>query len=587
MMIAWRVLFLTSLIFAMQLGQGVAGIGPSVSSISGQVVTETGTPIKHARVSLIGQTNEVRQLTATDGDGQFFFSGIPSGRYLLQAVKPPYLPAFYGAKRINRPGTPIAVSNGSGLSGLSIHLTMASAVEGRVTDRWGMPLTGASVAALRLGINPVTGERSATETSSVVTDDRGVYRAYGLLPGEYLIAVRPPSAATLGAIDSETRQLKVGEVDQVLQNARQGPSSQAVLPGTSVVFAPIYYPGTSDSGSSTIVTLEAAQERQGVDISFLSLPSRRIFGTVTAPATIAPASVEITVTLSSPDSAIPKFVFYKSIRADADGHYVVSGVPPGSYVVRARTGLGTTGRATAAARADAIFWANQTTVIRDQDQEVTLALQPAVRITGRVQVLSRVPPTPKDFTSMRIGLRPVGEGGSAGYQPFGQVSENGSFVIDGVVPGKFRFMPLVSSRPNLLLYSVRLGEKDLLEFPIEVQRPLDGVTVSFTDNPSEVAGSLFDQTGRPASDYFIVFFSTDRTYWTPLSRRILSVRPGTDGSYLARNLPAGDYFAAVVTDLVPEDLVNPQFLDGLALLSVKINVVEASRTVQSFRLSRK
>ncbi len=67
-------------------------------------------------------------------------------------------------------------------------------ITGIVRDIGGRPVPGVNVRVLKLGYNAVTGERTlgAPSTGSVgLTDDRGEYRAYGLPPGGYLVAVVP------------------------------------------------------------------------------------------------------------------------------------------------------------------------------------------------------------------------------------------------------------------------------------------------------------------------------------------------------------------------------------------------------------
>src|SRR6185295_16284435 len=77
------------------------------------------------------------------------------------------------------------------------------------------------------------------------------------------------------------------------------------------------------------------------------------------------------------------------------------------------------------------------------------------------------------------------------------------------------------------------------------------VVMTFTDRPSELAGALEDAAGRPATDFFVVAFPTERALWTTASRRIRTTRPGTDGAFSLKGLPAGDYFLAAITDVEP------------------------------------
>jgi hypothetical protein len=49
--------------------------------------------------------------------------------------------------------------------------------------------------------------------------------------------------------------------------------------------------------------------------------------------------------------------------------------------------------------------------------------------------------------------------------------------------------------------------------------PLDW-TVTYTDKPTSPTGVLQDRSGRAATDYYILVFSSDREHWTPGSRRV-------------------------------------------------------------------
>jgi hypothetical protein len=119
---------------------------------------------------------------------------------------------------------------------------------------------------------------------------------------------------------------------------------------------------------------------------------------------------------------------------------------------------------------------------------------------------------------------------------------------------------------------------------LDVAGATDDITVTITDTPSELTGTLVDSSGRPATDYFIVVFSTNRKYWTDQSRRIREVRPATDGSYVCRNLPKGDYFVAVLADLAPGEAFDSTFLDSLVTAAQVVTIADGIKTSQSFRI---
>ena len=61
-------------------------------------------------------------------------------------------------------------------------------------------------------------------------------------------------------------------------------------------------------------------------------------------------------------------------------------------------------------------------------------------------------------------------------------------------------------------------------------------------------------------------------------------RPGNDGKYIVRNLPAGEYFVAALTDLAPGDTSDPAFLAQVAASAAKVTVTDGATTVQAFKI---
>jgi hypothetical protein len=84
----------------------------------------------------------------------------------------------------------------------------------------------------------------------------------------------------------------------------------------------------------------------------------------------------------------------------------------------------------------------------------------------------------------------------------------------------------------------------------------------------------------PASDYFVVVFSKDLSYWKPGSRRIAMARPTSTGAFSVRNLPAGDYLIAALTDVEDGEWFDPTFLAQLvpAAKALTIRAGEVTKT---------
>jgi hypothetical protein len=139
-----------------------------------------------------------------------------------------------------------------------------------------------------------------------------------------------------------------------------------------------------------------------------------------------------------------------------------------------------------------------------------------------------------------------------------------------------------------ILQSAVVNGQDVLDVPVEISpgTTISDAVLTFSDSHSELTGTLQTSAGTPAPDYFIVAFSQTRTYWTPQSRRLKSVRPGTDGRFTIRDLPAGDYFIAALTDVDPDEWQTPAFLDQLVPVAIKISIMSGGRVIQDIRVVR-
>ena len=251
----------------------------------------------------------------------------------------------------------------------------------------------------------------------------------------------------------------------------------------------------------------------------------------------------------------------------------------------------------------ASFWASADLSVNGVDlSDVVLRLQPGMNVSGKIVFEGSTAP-PADVTKTRVSLTPPPAGSSAIELmastvlggTLATVSDDGTFVIKGVVPNKYRVT--VTGQGVLMgqqlpgstwkLKSAMFNGRDVSDLPMEVRPNEDasGLVVTFTDHPTEISGSVVDRAGRPAPGFPIVVFSTDRAYWTVGSRRIQQVRPSSDGKYKLSGLPAGEYYVCAVTDLDQNQLYDPSALDALAAGSFKITLADGEKKVQDLKLA--
>jgi hypothetical protein len=104
------------------------------------------------------------------------------------------------------------------------------------------------------------------------------------------------------------------------------------------------------------------------------------------------------------------------------------------------------------------------------------------------------------------------------------------------------------------------------------------------DRPTELAGTVVDEKGQPATEHTLLLYPVDRKYWTPQSRRIRTLRAGSDGSYIFRSVPPGDYRLTTLMDPEPGIWYDPQVLEQLDTTSIRITLLEGDKKVEHVRV---
>jgi uncharacterized protein (DUF2141 family) len=574
------------------------------SSLAGIVVNESGRPVKGARVSLGG--GAVSRSEISSATGEYFFDKLPEGRYSINANRTRYLAGSYGQKRPDRSGTTIQLGDGEQKKDLKITLFSGAVISGTVFGDDGEPVQNAQVRASKYSMR--TGVRRLQQSNNASTDDRGMYRLYGLTPGEYVIsatsnnqdfgpqmnlemALAIEKAAATAAAAGGDANVRTSFTNGVLTL----PGGQTIEAPAPVTFAPTYYPGAISPSGAMSVTVAGGEERQGIDITLMKVQTATITGMVVSAA--GPLPQNITISLQPTDEAA-QGMGGSSARVTPDGRFTLRTVPPGQYnvVARATTAVrvpvpGAPGGAGGVQEVQTTQTVSTGRALVSVDgsplSNVIVTLDGGKTVSGRVLFEGGMPP---DLNRSRItaSLQLSQTGPSIGVAPPqpAVVNADGTFKFTNVSPGRYTLR--VGGAQNYATKSSIVRGRDSLDYPFEVDNEdVNDALVTMTANyvPTELSGMITDQTGKPAVDYTIVVFSSDQQFWTAGSRRIQTSRPATDGKYLLRGLPPGQYQIAALSDLEPGMQYDPEFLRALVGASTRVTLGDGAKVTQDLRIT--
>ena len=154
---------------------------PATGVIDGKVVNENGQPMAGAGVFIRAINSPGNARTAfTDVDGKFRISGLEPALYVVTSNAPAYtsVPTDPAAPTYYRIGDTVRVE-----------LIRGGVITGTVLNAVGEPVVAVRVRAVL--IRDARGEIPkimAFGFNEQATDDRGVYRIYGLRPGTYIVS---------------------------------------------------------------------------------------------------------------------------------------------------------------------------------------------------------------------------------------------------------------------------------------------------------------------------------------------------------------------------------------------------------------
>ncbi len=565
-------------------GRGASGSGV----ISGDVSTSEGgavTPLRRALVTISGTGLVGSRQAVSDDAGHFVFDGLAAGRFTITAEKPAYLKTYYGSRRPGRPpSTPIVLAERQQITDLNVAVLRGAVIDGTVRDENGRPVPSAQVTsqlvALKDGERGVTPARGTLDWA--VTDDRGHYRLYGLMPGEYTVR------AGGGGVIGNAHQITDAEIEAAARELRDPSVNAGAVATPNLARNSVYFPGVTDLASAQTFSLDIGEERDGVDI--VNPLSAAVAGVLTDILMVAPDGTPLTnVSIGVANVPMKSTMFSPGfLRPGVDGHVVSQQLAPGTYQFYGRGAI-----VDAAGGALMPLWLRQEIVVDSRNmQQFVLRFSQGRTVSGQLRLTGMgsspavTPAAGIDTSKTRLTLAPVLTiPGSAIPTSPADVGVDGGFTFTQVPAGRYRLS--VQSQAGWSPLSAKLGDRDVLDTPFEVTADEDvrGLSVALVNSLTEISGLVSDALGRPSPEYSVVVFPADKDLRGNAPRRHSGlVKIGSDGRYRVEGLPPGDYLLAVIVDADPPQLNDRVFLEQIAAGAIAIHLAEGQKLTQDLKI---
>jgi|RhiMethySRZTD1v2_1073278.scaffolds.fasta_scaffold00038_87 carboxypeptidase family protein len=442
-------------------------------------------------------------------------------------------------------GRVVTVSFSGGARSLDLALTGGAAVSGTVVDSAGEPFQGITVSALQVRYE---GGRAVARAFgwTRVTDDRGRYRLFGLVPGSYLIV------ASLEAVEFSPKDSATG-------------------------FAPLYYPSTPHIEAAQMLRLASGSDLSGTDLTFATSSVVRVAGKA-LDFMGQPLVGRVLLGVSQRSANIT--TDSRVVKTEKEGSFEFTDVPPGDYVVQAIAEAGFGGPAE--------FGSEYVTVTDRDPPPVVVPTSRGATLEGHFIVEGAQDPPMRAFslhaTPLDLDRSPVGGRGPSGLA----IHDNRLFYLTGL-HGVMR-LSVPSTLPGWYLKSITIGGVDVTDRSYDfgfAEATLSDAEIVLSTSAARIAGSIERLPNGDVAGATVIAFSTNRDLWFDGSRHIKQTSSAPNHSFEVTGLPAGEYFVAAVDVLSPLDVQSPETLESLVSRAARVTVREGAVSEVTLSLIRR
>jgi protocatechuate 3,4-dioxygenase beta subunit len=392
----------------------------------------------------------------TDSEGRYKLSNVAAGKYVLMAHAPAYVVHTSDRRRRGNSGKSLNVAENENVDNVDITMTRGGVVTGKVTDEDGRPVIAETVTIFRLDQQ---GKRIATDAREPFgreeTDDRGIYRIFGIEAGRYLVAA--------------------------------GSSPEEINTRMGAFYRRTFHPGATDESKAKVIEIKPGGENENVDIR-IARPTRgyTASGRVIDADTGRPVpGVMIHYGILKETPGTTNFSFeLVNWPTNSAGEFRLEGLSPNNYKVGV------------ANPDNRDFYSDQVEfeIVSGDVTGLEIKLSRSASISG-VAVVEGSRDQAIIAALSKIELHAVGDSGTnLGDRLFvrtGTINTDGTFKISPVRPGRKRIRADTHMASNYISF-IRMEQNgaEVKDLDIEAGEQVSGVRLVFAYGAAVIAGRV-------------------------------------------------------------------------------------------------
>ena len=396
----------------------------------------------------------------TDQDGNDRIDALPAGSFRLAPVTQAYALANSQSVPEMR-GQTINVVDGEAVEGVDFKLVRGGVITGRITDVDGNPVIGELVGVH--GSN-VRNETWFFENARNRTDDRGIYRIFGLAAGEYRVSVGQDNPSAI--------------------------VSNMARPGS--FYSKTYYPGTTTQSEAKVLELKEGAELSNIDFVVgrlsdgFAISGRVVDNTGQPVPTVSVAYARI----ETGKQGLGGMNFIT--LTDAEGKFRAEGVQPGKY------GVFTLGGPTQPRTLYSEM--SQFEVVNADVTGIVITLRPGATISG-VAIIENNSDPGLIAALQTLQLFAHSENPQRPFPPnvaITQIKSDGTFTLSGLSPGKVRIGMQRYPAPPKGFHLLRVELDGVVKDDIDVTAgaEIQGVRLVFSYGAGSLRGRVKVEGGN-------------------------------------------------------------------------------------------